>query len=103
MRYVDRQIYANEAIDWFCQFPRLEPWNLDRELRLRELGRQPKPEDVDKIMGLLWTSVQCSQCGKHQPSGIELDVVDAETGDPAVLCLGCVDGASILFQQNETW
>jgi hypothetical protein len=103
MRYVDRQIYAREAITWFDQFTRLEPWNRDRQQRLRDLGPDPKPEDVDKIMGAGWTAVQCSQCGVHRPSGIELDVVDAETGDPVVLCLGCVDGASILFQQHETW
>ena len=90
MRYVNRQIYANEAIKWFDQFTRLEPWNRDRQQRLRDLGPEPKPQDVDKIMGVLWTSVQCSECGEHRDSGIELDVVDAETGDQVVLCFDCI-------------
>ena len=103
MRYVNRQIYAREAINWFDQFSRLEPWNRDRQQRLRDLGPNPKPEDVDKIMASGWTAVQCSQCGNHRPSGIELFVTDAETGDLVVLCLGCVDKARILFEENETW
>ena len=103
MRYVNRQIYANEAIDWFAQFPRLEPWNRDRQQRLRDLGPEPKPEDVDKIMGALWTSVQCSECGEHRDSGIEIETCDTEDGKPVVLCLTCVDNASILFQQHEAW
>jgi hypothetical protein len=101
MRYVNSQIYAREAIKWFDQFTRLEAWNRDRQQRLRDLGPEPKPEDVDRIMGLCWTEVQCSQCGKHQPSGIELDVVDAETGDPVVLCVACLDKADELLLENE--
>jgi len=102
MRYVNRQIYANEAIKWFDQFTRLEPWNRDRQQRLRDLGPEPKPQDVDKIMGVLWTSVQCSQCGTHRDSGIELDVIDAENGEPVVLCRNCVDPkARSLFEKNE--
>ena len=103
MRYVNRQIYAREAIKWFDQFTHLEPWNRDRQQRLRNLGPEPKPEDVDNIMGVLWTSVQCSECGKHRDSGIELKTCDTEDGKPVVLCLNCVDNASILFQQHEAW
>ena len=91
MRYVNRQIYASEAIDWFAQFPRLEPWNRDRQQRLRELGPEPKPEDVDEIMGACWTAVQCSECGEHVEQGIELETCDCEDGKPVVLCGACVD------------
>ena len=101
MRYVNRQIYAREAIKWFAQFPRLEPWNRDRQQRLYELGPEPKPEDVDAIMGACWTAVQCSQCGKHGHQGVELDVVDAETGENVVLCFGCVDSAFGLFDHGD--
>ena len=91
MRYVNRQIYANEAIKWFDQFTRLEPWNRDRQQRLRDLGPEPKPEDVDRIMGVLWTSVQCSECGYHVQQGVELNTCDTEDGKPVVLCGFCVD------------
>jgi ferredoxin len=101
MRYVNRQIYANEAVKWFDQFTHLEPWNRDRQQRLRDLGPEPKPEDVDKIMGACWAAVQCSQCGKHCPSGIEFDVMDAETSDRIVLCGDCIDAAYDLFYDPE--
>jgi hypothetical protein len=91
MRYVNRQIYAREAIKWFDQFSRLEPWNRDRQQRLRDLGPEPKPEDVDNIMGVLWTSVQCSECGEHVEQGVELETCDTEDGKPVVLCGACVD------------
>ena len=101
MRYVNRQIYANEAIKWFDQFTRLESWNRDRQQRLRDLGPEPKPEDVDNIMGVLWTSVQCSECGEHRDSGIELDTCDTEDGKPVVLCGDCIDAAHDLFYDPE--
>jgi hypothetical protein len=102
MRYVNRQIYAREAVKWFDQFTRLEPWNRDRQQRLRDLGPEPKPEDVDKIMGVLWTSVQCSECGYHVQQAVELNVIDAENGEPVVLCRNCVDPkARSLFEKNE--
>jgi len=91
MRYVNRQIYANEAVKWFDQFTHLEPWNRDRQQRLRDLGPEPKPLDVDNIMGILWTSVQCSECGYHVQQGIELNTCDTEDGKPVVLCGACVD------------
>ena len=91
MRYVTSQIYAREAIKWFDQFTRLESWNRDRQQRLRDLGPDPKPEDVDKIMGAFWTLVQCSECGEHEKQGVELDVRDTEDGKPVVLCGACVD------------
>ena len=91
MRYVNRQIYAREAVKWFDQFSRLESWNRDRQQRLRDLGPDPKPIDVDNIMGVLWTSVQCSECGTCVEQGVELDVCDMEDGKPAVLCGACVD------------
>jgi hypothetical protein len=97
MRYVNRQIYAREAIKWFDQFSRLETCNRDRQQRLRDLGPEPNPEAVDKIMGLCWTSVQCSECGEHVEQGVELDVIDAENGDPVVLCGDCIDAARDLF------
>jgi hypothetical protein len=103
MRYVNRQIYANEAIKWFDQFTRLEPWNRDRQQRLRDLGPEPKPEDVDKIMGVLWTSVQCSECGEHVEQGIELETCDTEDGKPVVLCESCIGEALDLFEENEVW
>ena len=90
MRYVNRQIYAREAVNWFDQFTRLEPWNRNRQQRLRDLGTNPKPEDVDAIMGVLWTSVQCSECGEHEKEGVELDVRDTEDGKPVVLCAECI-------------
>jgi hypothetical protein len=91
VRFVNRQIYANEAIKWFDQFTRLESWNRDRQQRLRDLGPEPKPEDVDNIMGVLWTSVQCSECGTHVEQGVELETCDCEDGKPVVLCGACVD------------
>lgn len=103
MRYVDRQIYARESIKWFDQFTTLGKWNIERQQRIKALGDNPQPKDVDAIMGGPWTVVQCSQCGKHRDSGIELDVVDAETGDPVVLCLACLDNAGGLFEENEVW
>ena len=101
MRYVNRQIYAREAVKWFDQFSRLEPWNRDRQQRLRDLGPEPKPVDVDKIMGALWTAVQCSECGNHRDSGIELDTCDTEDAKPVVLCDDCIDAAYDLFYDPE--
>ena len=101
MRYVNRQTYAREAIKWFDQFTRLEPWNRDRQQRLRDLGPEPKPEDVDTIMGALWTSVQCSECGEHVEQGVELDTCDTEDGKPVVLCGACVDEAFCLNRMRR--
>ena len=101
MRYVNRQIYANEAVNWFAQFPRLEPWNRDRQQRLRDLGPHPKPEDVDAIMGVLWTSVQCSECGHHEEAGVELETCDCEDGKPVVLCEDCAREAFGLFDHGD--
>ena len=101
MRYVNRQIYANEAIKWFDQFTRLEPWNRDRQQRLRDLGPEPKPEDVDKIMGGPWTAVQCSECGTHVEQGVELNTCDTEDGKPVVLCNDCIDAIYDLFYDPE--
>ena len=42
-------------------------------------------------MGVLWTSVQCSECGTHVEQGIELETCDWEGGNPVVLCGACVD------------
>ena len=101
MRYVNRQIYAREAVKWFDQFTRLEPWNRDRQQRLRDLGPDPKPLDVDNIMGVLWTSVQCSECGKHREQGVELDTCDMETQKPVELCFDCARKAFGLFDQGD--
>jgi hypothetical protein len=103
VRYVNRQIYASEAVEWFDQFTRLETWNRDRQQRLRDLGPEPKPEDVDAIMGGPWTAVQCSECGNHRDSGIELDTCDTEDGKPVVLCLACLHKVDGLFEKNEAW
>lgn len=101
MRYVNRQIYAREAIKWFDQFSRLEPWNRDRQQRVRDLGPNPKPEDVDAIMGALWTAIQCSECGKHGHQGVELDTCDTEDGKPVVLCEACIEEVLDLFDHGD--
>jgi hypothetical protein len=103
MRYVNRQIYARETIKWFDQFTTLGKWNIERQQRVKALGDNPKPEDVDAIMGGPWTAVQCSECGEHRDSGIELDTCDTEDGKPVVLCLACLDKADGLFEENEVW
>lgn len=101
MRYVNRQIYANETLKWFDQFATLGKWNVERQQRLRDLGTDPKPEDVDKIMGALWTAVQCSECGKHGHQGVELDTCDTEDGKPVVLCEACIEEVLDLFDHGD--
>ena len=54
-------------------------------------------------VGVLWTSVQCSECGGHVEQGVELETCDTEDGKPVVLCLACLDKADGLFEENEVW
>ena len=102
MRYVNRQIYANETLKWFDQFATLGKWNVERQQRLRDLGLEPKPEDVDRIMGGPWTAAQCSECGLLVDQAVELDVKDKEDGIPVVLCGECIDKIwAALFERKE--
>ena len=91
MRHVNRHIYAREALAWFDQFSKLEEYNQAKQKALRQLGENPNPDEVDRIMGLHWTWTQCCECGGLQDQGVELDVICDEF--KAVLCLDCIGKA----------
>jgi hypothetical protein len=101
MRYVNRQIYANETLKWFDQFATLGKENIERQQRLRELGPKPKPEDVDRIMGSPWTAVQCSECGSLVDEAVGLGVKGQEDGNPVVLCIDCIHAAEDTFYEHD--
>jgi hypothetical protein len=101
VRYVNRQIYARESVDYFDQFTNLDNRQREKNQRLKKLGQRPSPDDVDAIMGSVWTYARCSQCSKRISQAVEMDLLDFENGNPVVLCIDCIDAAKDTFYERD--
>jgi len=98
MKIITRQTKANEAAKrWVAQYGVKEPAQLKGiGKKLLELGDNPNPDEVDKIIGNnSWTAPpDCNECHKTNLSAI-IEVGDEPDYDSSTawLCVNCVEKA----------
>lgn len=99
MQWMTRQSQANSALERYAiQYP--HPARViqgvrvsDRMDRLKALGDQPNPDDVDAVMGnRSWTELpRCSECrGRSMPAVLEIGEPCEDDSDTVWLCEACL-------------
>lgn len=100
MYLITRQAMANEAADkWAEQYPKDDHWGKDERKQeiatsLVELGEEPKPEDVDRVIGnTSWTRTTCDECEAENIDVVRLGQPLDYESKTADICKGCLSEA----------
>lgn len=68
---------------------------------LKKLGKNPDPNDVDKIIGNeTWTRTLCSECGRFKGKTIIVGHEPDYDSETAYLCKSCVQKAYNLINKE---
>jgi len=100
MKLITKRALASEAAAvWFKQYP------VDKKgigEKLRALGQQPCPDDVDETIGnQTWTTPpKCSECGEWGVPVVQVGEEPAYASATAYLCATCAGAVVKAFNDN---
>lgn len=101
MKLITRQSTANDvATRWAHQYAngKYGQDKVDILNRLYELGDNPNPDDVDKVIGnKSWTKTECNQCGAKNVDVVEVGQEPDYESYTADICKPCLVKALALF------
>ena len=91
---VSRQQNANTAYErWINQFNlenKKSKWYKQAQ-ELKALGKNPNPDDVDRIIGnSSWTHVNCDICEQKKSHGIRMGPYYSYEQNPILVCNDCL-------------
>lgn len=97
MRVITRLSNAMVAADhWERQYSR-GTYGTDKAdilYKLRELGENPNPDDVDRIIGnSSWTRTECNECGRVNVDVVEIGQKPDYESYTANICKSCLSKA----------
>ena len=102
MELVTRQTKANTAAErWKDQYRSRKYDQIYN--KLVSLGKNPKPDDVDTIIGnTSWTGVhQCDECGSDSYTVVMVGEEPDYESNTAYMCKECIVRALALFETKE--
>jgi hypothetical protein len=74
----------------------------ERYEALVALGPEPRPEDVETIIGnRSWTRIRCSECGKEAGEVVEVGEEPDYESSTTWLCKDCLRKALNLMEEEE--
>ena len=105
MELETRQCLANTARErWERQYSRygVTHWSHSVTEKLRQLGKNPPPDEVDKAIGnSSWTtSRKCDECGEKSSMIVMLGEKPDYESNTARICRSCLEKALQLFDME---
>jgi hypothetical protein len=73
----------------------------EQRLQLDELGPNPDPDEVNRIVEFDACKVDCDECGRPADPVVAVDVSDGEHDFPTHLCEGCLIQALGLIREYK--
>lgn len=109
MRVMTRKKEAKSAARrWRAQYKKY--WDTPHELnestkekyeRLVELGTDPNPDEVDRIIGNdSWTCVRCRECDKRVEKAVMVGKRLDDEYPMVCVCMGCLKAAVALMKEE---
>jgi hypothetical protein len=101
-----RQRLANMVAErWLKAYLKDDQWmhiksgnSQDKYIKLKELGDNPDPDEVDKIIGNeSWTRVQCDNCNGKFETAVWIGEKLYYESRTALVCLQCLNDAIDLY------
>ena len=109
MKLITRQSLASVAAESFKRvYCKDEEWRtydswspVEKHRQLLELGPNPDPDEVDRVMGSTWTKHLCDECrNRSEGPWLELGQEPDYESRTAWICSDCLEQASNLLHEN---
>lgn len=98
MRLLTRKIMAKKAVETWKEKYQIH----SRISPLEELGTNPDPDDVNRIVGnTCWTQVHCDECDKDVDEAVQVGEEPDYESATLTLCWDCVRKAWELIRFEE--
>jgi uncharacterized protein YuzB (UPF0349 family) len=101
MKIHSRRIEAREFVREWATAPNRTGQIKEQRRLLDELGPNPDPDDVNRIVEYDVCLVHCDECGRPANPVVAIDVSDGEHDFPTYMCEGCLVQALGLIREYK--